>query len=462
MNFIKLIPLVFAVSMPSSAFATTNPEVIDLSVGESHRVTLSTGKMKTITLLSYIEHTEPYYEPANNSFVDAVVSADVRIEVEGTAAAISGGPFRLPSTVNGLAILVTTTRGWVGGIFSDNLKKDVRLEVKDASTPWYEPGRFVFPIRNYRWRIMNYQHTWLAVVVNQARLYYHRGEDMGMIPDLEAVLSMTSGAITHVPGPAGDGESNSVIIDDENGLRFHYEHMNAPNIRPDLQPHSRVKQGEKIGLTGDTWQGKPVPGPHLHVDITEKGTYRNSFPIFVAAYLRSYPGSVLPIAGGWRHVWAGEELELDGSLSIASLGRKISSYNWVFSDGTRAAGSKVRRRYVTPGTYSEQLLVRDSERVADSDFVEVFVLDRKAKSRPPYALINYYPVRGIKPLTEVNFLTRYNNMKDVTIDFGDGTRVPYAEEIKHRYQKPGLYVVAVTGKDSGSGPGVFKVRVVVE
>jgi hypothetical protein len=53
-------------------------------------------------------------------------------------------------------------------------------------------------------------------------------------------------------------------------------------------------------------------------------------------------------------------------------------------------------------------------------------------------------------------------MKDVTIDFGDGRNVPWAENMMHRYEKSGTYVVTVRGADDGAGPGIFHVRVVVD
>jgi hypothetical protein len=49
-----------------------------------------------------------------------------------------------------------------------------------------------------------------------------------------------------------------------------------------------------------------------------------------------------------------------------------------------------------------------------------------------------------------------------SIDYGDGTRVPWKETTEHSYKHPGLYVVTFRGGDNGSGTGVFHVRVVVE
>jgi len=455
----------FAVMIPlACAVAAQHPQLIEMNVGDSVKVPLASGKSRTLKLVAYTEQKEPYYEPANNGFADAVVSAEVVVEVDGKRATVVGGPFHMPAAVNGINLLVGTTRGWTGGIVPDHMSKDVRLEAQDASQPWSEPGRFVFPVRHYRWRVMNYQHTWLGLAVNQARLYYHRGEDMGMIPDLEESLAMTDAVVRKVPGPQGDGASNTVILEDGSGLVFHYAHMNAPNILPELQPGVQVKQGQKLGLTGNTWRGAPVKDPHLHVEVHAKQSngFRNTFPLFVAAYRNSFPGELLPIAGGWRHLFADGSIALDGSRSLAGDGRKIVSYEWTFTDGTHAKGATVRRTYTQPGTYSEQLRVTDDRGRSDLDFVEVFVLSKQQHAAPPYALIDYYPIRGIRPGTEIAFLTRYNNMRDVTIDFGDGTVVPYAENTTHKFGRSGTYVVTVKGTDAGSGPGTLKVRVIVE
>lgn len=448
----------------STLHAAVNPQIVDLIVGESREIKLVNGKTKTLKLISFHEETEPYFESANHAFVDAVVRAEVTVSVDGVRQTLTGGPFRMPQQVNGLWVLVNVTRGWLGGIEPDRLAKDVRLEVKDAALPFYEANRFVFPIRNYRWRAMNYQHTYLGVVVNQARLYYHRGEDMGMIPDREETLAMTEGEVTHVPGPSGDGDSNDFLFDDTARLAFYYAHMNAPNILPELQPGSHLRQGDMLGLTGNTWQGKPVEDPHLHVEVHSRSTdaYHHSFPIFVAAYRHDFPEELLPIAGGWRHIREGETLKLDGSLSLAGVGRRIVSFDWTFTDGTKAQGVRVTRPYTHAGTYSERLRVTDDRGRSGIDFVEVFVLTHDQRRSPPYAWINYYPIRSIRPGTPVQFLTRFSHMRDVTIDFGDGTKIPWREVTAHRYQKPGTYVVEVRGQDDGAGPGVFHVRVIVD
>jgi murein DD-endopeptidase MepM/ murein hydrolase activator NlpD len=445
------------------AAATPNPIIVELSRGETQQVRLSGGKTHSIKLISLKERTEPYYESANKRTIEAIVEADVTLRIDGKNGSVVGGPFRLPTVVNGLAVLVTVTKNWTGGIAPDELNKDVRLEIQDANVPWYDVQRFVFPIRNYRWRALNYQHTFLGVAVNQARIYYHRGEDFGMLPDREAAIATVSGKVGKVPGPRGDGASNSFFLHSA-GLIFRYAHMNTPNILPEMKPGVHVTQGQKLGLTGNTWQGRPVRDPHLHVEIHDEQSnkLRNTFPWIVAAYRNSYPGELLPVAGGWRHLWAGDTIVLDGSRSLAGTGQKIVSWKWKFTDGTSATGAHVSRRYTTPGAYSEQLIVRDDRGREDSDFVEVYVLDREHPAMPPFTMIHYYPVRGIHAGDEVEFVIRPNKGGPATIDYGDNAKVAWSETTHHRYAHSGTYIVTVSKSEGPSGPGIFKARVVVE
>ncbi|MCL4782461.1 MAG: peptidoglycan DD-metalloendopeptidase family protein [Bryobacterales bacterium] len=386
------------------------------------------------------------------------------IDVDGITKTVEGGPFHMPTDVNGLAILLSSSKGLSGGIRPDAVTKAVRLEVADSVAAWTAAWKLTYPIRNYRWHAMNYQHTFLGVAVNQSRLYYHRGEDMGMIPDRELAVAVVDGVVKQIPGPTGDGASNAVILHNSSGFDVRYAHMNTPYIFVQLQPGVSLPSGAPLGLTGNTWEGRPVRDPHLHWNLSDAvtGAIRNTFPMAVEAFRQSFPGEPLPIAGGWRHLYAGGSLTLDGSLSLPGTGRALRSFEWTFTDGSKAKGKKVTRSYPEPGTYSESLKVTDGSGQSDLDFVEVFVLSRNQVRPPPFALINYFPIRNIRPGTEIEFLTRFSNMKDVTIDFGDGQTVQWAETLTHAYKKSGVYLVTVRGKDTGSGPGTFHVRVHVD
>ncbi len=460
-----MIRLVAAASVSLGiALAAPNPMVCDLAPGETCTVALAGGRSRVVKLVGFTEERSHFWDKSKRAFVPYVTGANVEIEVDGRRASVHGGPFQLPQEVNGVNVLPSATSGWLDGTVPDEIDGDVRLEVMDADEAWYGPERFTYPIADYRWRAMNYQHTWLGICVHQGALYYHRGEDMGMIPDRGAALAITDAIVKTNPAPHGDGRSNGFVISDATGLTYRYAHMNSPNIRVNLEPGGPVAKGEKIGLTGETWNGKPQQvDPHLHLGIEDaEGRRRNSYPLIVAAYQSAWPRESLPVAGGWRHLWAGEEIELDASLSIPAIGRRIVSHEWTFTDGSRASGAKVRRQYARPGVYAEQLTVVDSKGYTAVDFVEVFVHDRSAADAPPNGWVNYFPVRGIKPEIDVEFLSHASRMKNVTIDFGDGTSSQHKNRLFHRYRRPGTYVVTLSGESAGAGPGTFRLAVIVE
>lgn len=461
---LQLLLLAMLLAIEGIAQGSPPLRIVELDPGEAVVISLPGNREKKLTLHSVREHTEPYYQSATKSVVDHATRVEMAIEVDGVRQTIYGGPFHMPVEVNGLAILLSNSKGLNGGIRPDELHKAVRLEVAGSVDAWPTRTKLTYPIRNYRWHGMNYQHTYLGIAVNQALLYYHRGEDMGMIPDRELTVAVADGEVTKVPGPTGDGASNSVILSNDAGFDIRYAHMNTPHIFADLQPGKSLSSGTPLGLTGNTWQGRPVRDPHLHFDVTDRatGAFRNSFPFAVEAFRTTYPGEPLPIAGGWRHLYAGDSIELDGSLSLPGKGRVLRSFEWTFTDGSKETGKTIARHYAQPGTYSERLKVTDNLGHSDVDFVEVFVLSRNQVRPPPFAMINYFPIRNIHPGTEIAFLTRFSNMKDVTIDFGDGRVEEWAENLTHSYQKSGVYVVTAKGKDIGSGPGVFHVRVVVD
>ena len=76
--------------------ASSGPQVVELSAGESAKVQLATGKGKMLKLVSVRESTEPYFESAEGKITSAVVRAELLIDVDGVKGLVVGGPFRMP------------------------------------------------------------------------------------------------------------------------------------------------------------------------------------------------------------------------------------------------------------------------------------------------------------------------------------------------------------------------------
>jgi len=440
----------------------SNPQICELNVGETCEVWGADARKRTVKLAGVDVRTEPYYEPESSRVADAVAGAEVRVEIDGKSLTIPAGPYRMPVEAGGLKVLVSGLAQAAGGIVPDTLEKDVRLEIQDASLPFYSRKRLVFPAPAGRWAAGTYRNTFLGLVPGQPRVYYHRGDDFGYVPDHVDVVTMTDGSVEAFPGPHGDGASNSVIISDPDGVAVRYAHMNALYLRRGLRPGDEVRSGERLGKAGNTWKGLPSEDPHLHVEAKLNGTFLNSFPLLVEAYRRVHPDEILPIAGGVRYVYAGEQIELDGSLTIPPAGREIVSWQWLFTDGSQARGMRVKRRYDQPGVYSEGLHVIDSKGGEAWDFVQVYVLPQQPRQAPPFAVLNYYPVRGLRPGEPVIFEGALRRLGKARLDFGDGTVVEWQPRLLHRYARPGTYIVTLSGENAGAGRAVFRTAVVVE
>jgi hypothetical protein len=153
----------------------------------------------------------------------------------------------------------------------------------------------------------------------------------------------------------------------------------------------------------------------------------------------------------------GEKARLDGSRSWS--GSHIARYDWTFTDGEKASGSKVERSYSKVGTYSEILMITDDHGRIAYDFETVNVLDPKHPEQvPPSIQATYFPTMGIAPGKPVTFKVRTFGTTDgqETWSFGDGATATTKSDgnveehakdgfaiTTHAYSKPGDYIVRV-------------------
>ncbi|MGH7947181.1 MAG: M23 family metallopeptidase, partial [Opitutaceae bacterium] len=300
------------------------PEVIDLDVGEFCEVPTRKGPVR-VMLLGVSEKTEPdYFIPANPRRT-TIVGAEAELAVGDQRARVIGRPYQFPVVINGVRIYLESTRFWAQAAVAPlaDLKKAVRVSVLDAAEPW-GPQDLVFPIENYRWRSASYNNTWGSLVPGNL-LYYHRGEDLGAIPDRLPVVAIFGGTVVRTPlthgKPVG---SNHVAIESEDRVVALYSHINYEHLAPELVPGATIKAGQVIGRTGSTWNGgrNQRSDPHLHVGLHRPlgelpdalfPARSSGYPMLVDAYFRKYPDAVLAIAGGCRFAVPGDLIELDAT-----------------------------------------------------------------------------------------------------------------------------------------------------
>jgi murein DD-endopeptidase MepM/ murein hydrolase activator NlpD len=460
---------------------------VDLDRGESRLVELADGTRARVKLLDV--------EEERDGVRSAIRQARVRVEVNGRTTTLVSANYRLPIAVGGVQIDCPVTRGYYKNCdpFEDSwgLDKDARLRLWPEGSPWAAPGTFAYPIKQ----------RWFAGATQMANepsfvdggdaptgrpIYYHSGLDIGGCEGLVEVVSACDGLVVSGGGKAlpdypdipffKRGDYDYVYVLDAQGWFYRYAHLKS--IDPAIRPGERVRMGQKIGVLGK--EGSSGGWSHLHFDIKSrqpsgKWGIQEGYALLWEAYLREHRPQIIAVARPHRLIWAGEKVVLDGSRSWSAAGA-IDRYEWAFTDGTVATGSRVERAYDKPGGYSEVLKVVDARGRVDYDFAVVLVIDKALDGKPsPTIHASYAPTLGIRPGDPVTFKVRtfFGEPTGETWDFGDGSPpvsvrsdgnakalAPdgYAETV-HRYQKPGHYLVRVERTGPGGARSVARLQV---
>ena len=298
----------------------------------------------------------------------AIRQARVKVEVNGQTTTLVSANYRLPITVGGVQIDCPVTRGYYKNCdpFEDSwgLDKDARLRLWPEGSPWAAPGTFVYPIKQ----------RWFAGATQMANepsfvdggdaptgrpIYYHSGLDIGGCEGLVEVVSACDGLVVSAGGKAlpeypdipfyKRGDYDYVYVLDAQGWFYRYAHLKS--IDPAIRPGERVKMGQKIGVLGK--EGSSGGWSHLHFDIKSrqpsgKWGIQEGYAFLWEAYLREHRPQIIAVARPHHLIWAGEKVVLDGSRSWSAAG-KIERYEWTFTDGTAATGSRVERTYEQAG-----------------------------------------------------------------------------------------------------------------
>jgi murein DD-endopeptidase MepM/ murein hydrolase activator NlpD len=454
--------------------------VVDLAVGESAEVELSNGKKARIKLLDL--------EETRDEVCAAVRRAQVKVEVNGQTITLVSATYHLPITVAGMQIDCPITKGYNQDSRTDawGLVKDARLRIWPAGASWMPPGTFRYPARQ-RWFATMTQMANEPVYVDGGdvpgprKIYYHYGLDIGGSEGLVEVIAATDGLVVSAgkemlpehKGTPVDPRYDVVYVLDSRGWYHRYSHLKTIDVKLGEQ----IKIGRKIGLLGK--EGGSGGWSHLHFDIhsrqpSGKWGIQEGYAFLWEAYLREYQPRLLAVARPHHVIWATQKVTLDATRSWA----KGPRYEWTFTDGSRATGAQVERKYEKPGSYSEILKVTDADGRVDYDFAIVQVIDKaNLNPLPPTIHPNYAPTFGIKPGDPVTFKVRTFRTQDgeEQWDFGDGTPIVkvksdgnvkplapdgYAETV-HRFERPGLYVVRVerSNKEGVRAVGHLKIRI---
>lgn len=440
------------------------PTIFELDLGEAARLQTPSGST-VVRLVDVTHHTEPDYWTDVSPKHQIVVAATVVVEIDGKVLTLICRPAELPVSVGGLRIFVETTYEWAHSASQfrplRDVQRAVRFSVVEKGASWGPPD-LTFPIRNYQWRSSTYQNTWGALVPFN-NYYYHRGEDLGAIPDRLPVVAMDRAVVTHAPIRGEVAGSNQVVLDLGGDVALRYAHINIDSILPGIVPGAPLSKGEQIGLTGETNDGGKTQhdDPHLHVDLRIGGSPVSPYPAFIESYFRTYPDQVLAVAGGFGYALVGDDYRLDGTRSVARPGAMIADYEWRLHDGQRTRGPIANVRYERPGYYAEELIVRTADGTEDRDALSVRVYEPTINKNVARGWAHYSPSRDIVPGTVIDFWSRLRDVTDVTIDFGDGTTSPISANgaATHSYQTPGLYLVTIEGAGSEGEPAALKLRV---
>jgi len=460
---------------------------LDLDVNETKGVELANGTRARVKLLRVDE--------TRDALRDAVRQARVQIELNGQSLVLTSATYHLPVTAAGVQIDCPITKGYVTNSSEGNawgLLKDARLRLWPAGSPWIEPGTFVYPLKQ-RWFA---SHTQMAneptfvdggEAPSAKKIYYHYGLDSGGAEGMVDVVAASAGRVVSsgkeiLPGyddsPAQPRYDVVYLLDDR-GWFYRYSHLQT--IDPAVQPGAQIRMGQKVGVLGK--EGGSGGWSHLHFDITSRqpsGLWgiQEGYAFIWEAYQRQYTPRIIAVARPHHFVFAGEKVVLDGSKSWSAAGR-VAQYDWTFTDGTSASGSKVERTYSQSGEYSEILKITDTRGEVDYDFAIVLVIDKSAADRlPPTIHPAFAPTLNIRVGDPVTFKVRSfrTTAGHETWDFGDGSEKvtvksdgnvdQHAKDgyavTQHRFARPGHYVVRVERTNEREQTAIGHLHVPVE
>lgn len=455
-------------SLPSVAVLET---ILELNIGQTQTVTLTDGSRVTVKLVSIKEIVDPA--------VKALRQARVALEINGKPLELVSGTYRRPIVFDNVQIDVPIVMNYVPRNGRDvwGIAKDARIRLWPKNSPLAVPGTFVYPIRQKHFATSTQMNNEPVFVDGGERpgsktQYYHSGLDFGGCEgEIEVVAAadslVISAGLERLSGHEGTPVSpryDVIYALDGRGWYYRYSHLK----RIDVKIGDTIKAGQVIGILGK--EAGSGGWAHLHFGVSSnvpngKWGDLQSYPFVWEAYVNQFKPKVIACARPHVVGVVGQEVELSGELSWAAAG-KIAQYEWTFSNGKKAIGTKVKTTYAKPGYYSEILKVIDSQGNADFDTVQVEIFDPDMVNNPPkdrYQFpasihLTYAPTCNITTGEPVTFKVRSFRTKTggETIDFGDGTpKVQVKSDGNANTLNPDGYAVC---KHVFAKPGTYQVR----
>ncbi len=171
------------------------PKFFTLDIGQTCTDAFGGDVPRSVKLLDVVDSYEMGYWQGGLRKI--CYKSTITLAVDGVEGTVGCGPFYMPVVLNGLRICGELTRAFtIDSTAIPEMSEAVLLSAKDASMPWYDPGWFAFPLRDYRWGCANFLNAWLGFHdMSGGKRYYHYGLDLGgMYPKHHRLVSMIPNA----------------------------------------------------------------------------------------------------------------------------------------------------------------------------------------------------------------------------------------------------------------------------
>ncbi len=438
---------------------------VDLDVGQSREVTSADGTKATVRLLEVRENRDPVR--------NALRGAEVTVEVNGVRGVLPCATYHLPTELGGVRIDCPVIKGYLRSYSNFwSIERDTRFRVWPKEGPFIQPGTFHYPVEQ-RWGAASTlfdNEIGDGELYGPERVYYHQGFDFGGADRIVPIYAATDGVVVSARGKSSDDvpecvrpRYDVVYLRDPRGWYYRYSHFDS--IDASVQVGGKVSIGQQIGVLGK--EGGSGGWSHLHFELIrpqENGKYGSDsmYAFLHQVYQAKNNEPVIAVARPQILGVVGKPMLLDGSRSWSAAGRDGMKFEWTFDDGTKATGAKVEHVFAKSGRYRPTLKVTDADGNVDYDFGKVTAADPDV---PPlgrcYLHASHWPTKNIRAGDDVSFLVRSFRFKpvrgDEIWDFGDGSPTARTRSdgavnhrnkdgyatTKHRFEKPGYYIVTV-------------------